>query len=176
MVAHISGAHEKAFYNEKDPTIPMLIGRPKGVPDPKHVVSKTQFLIGRKNLLMMGFVGITERYEESLAQMSHLLNNLYNLRFHPPKHKKINENRKKPKEKPSKQVIDVILKYNHWDMLLYQLGLVLFEQQRIVIKYLFTLANHSHSDYPPLLVHPQGLWEPVDLPLPRQPQQNHTFK
>ena len=133
MVAHIGGVHTKTWYNKG--IYPLLPGRPKGHPDESYIVRKEHFLLARKNLLEMGWVGIFEKFGQSVKQLKMLYGESYmsNTNIN----RKDNANNRKPKQPLTNDEIKIILEYNHWDKWLYDLGNVLYDQQALVLKYLY---------------------------------------
>ena len=145
MVSHISGCHRNAWYNRDDEYIiddyrlPMLPRREPlfNNPNPTYIVKNEHYLIARKNLLKMGWVGIFENFRQSAKQIQIYFGKKYITSYSKSYLENLNKNQHKPKTDLTKQEIKIVEKYNQFDKLLYDIGLVLFQQQHIVAKYKF---------------------------------------
>ena len=139
MVAHISGCNRNAWYNREPgfnfDELPMLPRRQqwKKNPNPKHIVKNEHYLIARKNLLEMRWIGIFEKFQQSIKQIEIFFDKFQTKYFL----KQLNINKQKPQTKLTQKEIQIVKKYNQFDQMLYDLGLVLFRQQEIVAKYVF---------------------------------------
>ena len=135
MTVHISGCHNRAWYKTEMKNF-LLPDRDGIYPNPKYIVKKKHYKAARHNLLQMGWIGIFEHFQESVKQIQIYFGKNYiaSVSFFL---EKLNQNKRKPNIILTKDEIDIILKYNQFDMLLYDLGLVLYKQQQIVAKYKF---------------------------------------
>eukprot|EP00486_Rosalina_sp_Unknown_P014372 CAMPEP_0201595850 /NCGR_PEP_ID=MMETSP0190_2-20130828/192723_1 /ASSEMBLY_ACC=CAM_ASM_000263 /TAXON_ID=37353 /ORGANISM="Rosalina sp." /LENGTH=585 /DNA_ID=CAMNT_0048055985 /DNA_START=19 /DNA_END=1776 /DNA_ORIENTATION=+ len=139
LVQFLSGCHQRAWYSKtyKDIIDPNLDPWPRREqnesPDMFNNLQVTfeQYKIARLHLLEMGWVGLTEHLGESLDQIKILWGKGKRGGAH------ANVNRRKPKKPLEQKIIDKIIKYNKYDMLLWELGYVLYLQQKIVVKYVF---------------------------------------
>ena len=139
MVSYISGCDSHAWYNRNyDNKLPMLPNRDRGYPNPTHIVKKKHFLIARNNLLQMGWIGIFEKLEQSIKQMPIYFGNDYII-LSQRGLKNLNQNINKPKYSITKNQLKTLIKYNQFDILLYNIGVVLHQQQQVVAKYKFNL-------------------------------------
>eukprot|EP01083_Nonionella_stella_P114419 338321_1 len=135
-VAHIAGVHSKAWWNAfswwKDHTksLQLLPKRSaKQAPLKEWIVTREHYNIARWNLINMGWVGIFDRLSESVQQLEYFWN------IKQTTLTTRNKNRHKPLNPLTPQETRKILEFNPGDTWLYELAVVLFEQQQLVLKY-----------------------------------------
>ena len=125
--AHIGGTHAKAWWNSDMKLLPK---RKDGeYPRADWIVTREHYELARWNLMQMGWVGLFDRLSESVKQLKYFWNlqrTSLSMR---------NKNKRKPQKSLTKKEKERILEYNQPDLWLYELGVVLFEQQQLVIKY-----------------------------------------
>lgn len=130
-VVHIAGIHSKAWWNIDDETVgPLLPGRTSKMAPRNWIITWDHYLMARRNLIGMGWVGVFERLTESVDQLKHFWGIQNKIRM-PIK----NRNKRKPKDPLTQEEIDKIIAFNMGDAWLHELALVLFQQQELVIKY-----------------------------------------
>lgn len=151
MVQFVSGCHHLAWYSKEYPEIwekklnPWPYRQRDVSPDmfDEWTVTLEQYKIARRHLMEMPWVGLTEHMTESVDQMKVLWDidgtskRTDNVNW--------NVNNAKPKMPILKRTRDRIARYNQFDSALYELGYVLFLQQKVVVEYL----SHSHDNYIP---------------------------
>src|SRR3989338_1139025 len=122
MTAYLSGAVADSWWNENS-SIPMLSARPQPInishPNPKYDVTEEHFQLALKNLRRMGWVGIQERYDESISQLSLLLGVQLD-------HTQENLASKKIQLDQDRVLIE---SYNAFDIKLYAVALEMFQEQ-----------------------------------------------
>lgn len=123
-VAHISGVYYKLWFNESENGVQSNFYKlPKN-----FEVTEKHYEIARLNTINMGWVGVYDQLEESLKQLQHfwgMRDDGFNF---------TNDERNEERVLSDKEVKN-ILKDNYFDLQLYNIGKVLFEQQQIVLKY-----------------------------------------
>lgn len=128
-VAHIAGVHSKAWWNARDQQL-LPPRKDKQPPRSGWVVTHAHYRLARWNLVNMGWVGVFDRLQQSVDQLRHFWN------IEKTAIGRKNRNRKKPNSPLSERERDRILEFNTGDAWLYELAVVLFEQQQLVLKYL----------------------------------------
>ena len=156
MVQFISGCHQRAWWSKKYKDIwdPNLDPWPRRFPEQSPDIFKgkrvsfEQYMIARRHLLEMGWVGLTEYMAQSVEQLK--------IFWHTGrKHgsRKDNVNKRKPKQQ-DQRTLDKIKEFNKYDIMLWDLGYVLYLQQEIVVKYAFdadierNVMNSEHGAEP----------------------------
>ena len=130
-VAHIAGVHAKSWWNEGDGAVgPLLPYRDdKMAVRMDWIVTWDHYLMARRNLIGMGWVGVFERLQESVDQLTHFWG------MERTKLRVKNRNGRKPEGALSQEEIDKIIAFNMGDVFLHELALVLFQQQELALKY-----------------------------------------
>ena len=122
MTAYLSGAVPDSWWNENS-SVPMLPARPHPInisnPNPHYDVTEEHFQLALNNLRRMGWVGIQERYDESIAQLSLLLGVQITHRRENFASNKI----------PLDQYRVLIENHNAFDIKLYAVALEMFQEQ-----------------------------------------------
>merc|ERR1712048_790997 len=95
-----------------------------------RTVTEDQYLIARRHLLEMPWVGLTEYMTQSVKQLKVFLGVTPGSGI-----RRENVNRKKPSKKEEQRVIDKLIEHNRYDIDLWDLGYVMYLQQQLVIKY-----------------------------------------
>lgn len=131
-VVHISGIHSKAYWNNNDENIDKLLPSRTDKQSPRKdwIVTYKHYELARWNLINMGWVGLFDQIQASVDQLK-VFWGLKKTKL-PVK----NKNRNKPTTHLSLEEKTKILEFNPGDLWLYELALVLFEQQQLVLKYL----------------------------------------
>lgn len=125
MTAYLSGAVPGAWWNVGT-KIPELSSRPNPEkpdimnPNPLYNVTEKHYRLAVANLKRMAFVGLHEKMGESVDMLGRLLG--LKIRVQPLLSRSIPEG-------PSPQQIELIEKYNRFDLLLYQEAELLYQQQ-----------------------------------------------
>ena len=138
MAQFLSGCHQRAWFAKEYPSIfePELKPWPRRTAKQSPNVFKgmkvtvDQYKIARRHLMEMPWVGLTEYMTESVEQ----LKVFWGIRSKEGDRKE-NVNHSKPKKPISQNIKDKIVKFNRYDLALWDLGYVLYLQQQLVIKY-----------------------------------------
>ena len=130
-VVHIAGIHSKAYWNANDDNIDKLLPTRKDKQPPRKdwIVTRKHYELARWNLMNMGWVGIFDKLQQSVDQ----LRIFWGVKV--TKMSTRNKNKKKPKGLSQKEK-EKILMFNPGDVWLHELAVILYEQQRLVLKYL----------------------------------------
>lgn len=127
MTKYVAGADVKAWYNVQR--------RQSKTGDIEDLdINQNEYMTARANLINMGWIGLFENLEHSVDHLKYF----WNLEVGSKINEKpvINQNFDKPLDVPLTQIQrELILKRNRWDKMLYELAVVLQQQQEIVIKY-----------------------------------------
>ena len=97
------------------------------------IANGNDYYLARINLISMGWIGLFHDLDESVKQLQYLwkLDDNKNMKL------EMNKNFDKPFNiKLTQNQREIILKRNKWDVMLYELALVLQKQQQIVLKYM----------------------------------------
>merc|ERR1712062_150889 len=135
LVQFISGCHHRAWYTKKykelfDTKLNPWPRREKNVSPDIFIgmnVSYDQYKIARNHLLNMPWVGLTEYMTESVEQLKVFWNS-------GGKYKKNNVNGAKPKGEMAHKDMEKVREYNQYDIELWDIGYVLFLQQKLIVK------------------------------------------
>jgi hypothetical protein len=121
MTAYVSGAIPGAWYNANDPVLQREhLGEQWYSP-----IRREQFVRAESNLERnIGFIGLTERYEDSLVLMEAMLG----VRYYPSKRNVTQKHGRLPNDVPDADR-QLIRSFNRWDIQLYQQAQELFERQ-----------------------------------------------
>ena len=94
-------------------------------------ITYKNYLIARKNLIEFVWVGLVDKFEDGLIQFETFFGKKLN-----DKDKHLHNNVGKTKKRNLTDIeIKLLHKYNKYDLDLYALSKVLFEQQQLVIQY-----------------------------------------
>ena len=129
-VVHIAGVHSKAYWNYNDDNIGRLLpGRSeKQSPRKDWIVTYEHYKIARWNLMNMGWVGIFDKLQRSVDQLKYFWG------LPATKISVKNRNIKNPNAGLSEEERQKILEFNPGDTWLYELAVVLNEQQELVLR------------------------------------------
>ena len=130
-VSYLAGVRSNAWWNEGDDAVGQLLPHREYESEPRSdwVVTWDHYVMARRNLMRMGWVGVFEKLQESMDQLRY---------FWGMKRTKMaleNKNKRKPKNPLTQEEIDKILAFNMGDVWLSELAVVLFQQQEVAIKY-----------------------------------------
>ncbi|MDP2437017.1 MAG: hypothetical protein Q8P67_14815, partial [archaeon] len=132
MTAFLSGAIPGSWYNEGDPSIPMLPGRPEApsaaLPNPEYEVTEAHYQLALRNLRRMLWVGVQEHYVESLYQLEFLMG----IRGEEVFSQRAN-NQNLHKGSLTDVDRDLIVAQNKYDILLYREAYRMFLEQREIL-------------------------------------------
>ena len=127
MTSYLSGAAPIAWYNFDHADIPILPTRPENPnpanPNPDYNVTEVHYQLALKNLQRMVWVGLTERFPQSICQLQFLLGyreNFFSIR---PANRNV---KKMPISEGDRKLI---VEYNNYDMMLYNEAQRLFQEQ-----------------------------------------------
>ena len=100
------------------------------------IVNGNEYMIARNNLISMGWIGLFEQLDESVKQLKWFWKLSQDYKSGNMK-TEINKNFDKPfNVQLTVTQHDAIIKRNKWDLMLYDLAKVLYQQQQIVLKYM----------------------------------------
>ena len=157
---YLSGCHNEAWYNRKYSYLienkDINVWPQRVINDTSNLykninITKKQFEIAINHLIKFGWIGLTQHISESVEQLKifwNLSTNVSIWKKNVGKKKSVKQRKQNMKEiaNKNKKLIEKIKEYNKYDMKLYQLGYLLFLQQKIVLKYHNLQQYHNFSN------------------------------